>query len=191
MTVLNKINNKLWKYKLARCRSEFIFMDTSSIIDLPIQLDCSICSIAKNTHIHTSSRIVDCSGGGHFIVKENCGIGYNFTALVGADIVIGNDVAIASNVFIASGSHGINPEIEIPYGEQKYVCQTVEIKNGAWIGENCNILPGVVIGEKAVIGAGSCVTKIIPDYSIAVGNPAKVIKKYNFETHRWERCYEE
>ena len=43
------------------------------------------------------------------------------------------------------------------------------------------------MGKKCVIGAGSIVTKDIPDFSIAVGNPAKVIKKYNFETHKWEK----
>lgn len=45
----------------------------------------------------------------------------------------------------------------------------------------------VSIGKKAVIGAGSVVTKSVPDYCIAVGNPAKVIKKYNFTTHAWEK----
>ena len=47
--------------------------------------------------------------------------------------------------------------------------------------------PGVKIGKKCVIGAGSIVTKSIPDFSIAVGNPAKIIKEYNFDTHEWEK----
>ncbi|MCR5188785.1 MAG: hypothetical protein K6C97_07595 [Treponema sp.] len=55
-----------------------------------------------------------------------------------------------------------------------------------WIGEMVSILPGVEIGKGAIIGANAVVTKSIPKYSIAVGNPAKVIKKYNFETKLWD-----
>ena len=62
----------------------------------------------------------------------------------------------------------------------------VRIGSGSWIGENACIL-GVIIGKQCVIGANSVVTKDIPDYSVAVGIPAKVIKKYNFETQQWER----
>ena len=50
-----------------------------------------------------------------------------------------------------------------------------------------SILPGVEIGKGLIIGANSVVTKSIPDYSIAAGNPAKVIKQYNFNTKRWEK----
>lgn len=70
---------------------------------------------------------------------------------------------------------------------QKLVGKEVRIKSGCWIGEKCILLQGVTIGKKSIIGAGSVVTKDIPDYSIAVGNPARVIKRYNFESHNWER----
>ena len=55
-----------------------------------------------------------------------------------------------------------------------------------WIGEKVCIMSGVKIGRKCIIGGGSVVTKSIPDYSIAVGNPAHVIKQYNFKKHIWE-----
>ncbi|MCT7525393.1 hypothetical protein N5T77_10065 [Aliarcobacter cryaerophilus] len=68
--------------------------------------------------------------------------------------------------------------IDVPLIEQGYYpSQTVVIKEGAWIGANSIILPGVTIGKNSVIGAGSIVTKSIPDFSVAVGNPAKIIKK--------------
>ena len=69
---------------------------------------------------------------------------------------------------------------------QPLSAKNVYIGNGCWIGEQVCILSGVSIGEKCIIGAGSVVTKSIPDYCIAAGNPAKVLKKYNFETKRWE-----
>ena len=63
----------------------------------------------------------------------------------------------------------------------------VVIENNVWIGELCSVLPGVIIGENSIIGANSVVTKSIPANFIAVGNPVKVIKQYNFETKKWEK----
>lgn len=59
------------------------------------------------------------------------------------------------------------------------------IKDGVWIGNNVIILGGVQIGEKAIVGAGSVITHSIPSYSIAVGNPARVIKKYDFDMNEF------
>ncbi|MBL4677498.1 MAG: hypothetical protein JKY70_15040 [Mucilaginibacter sp.] len=62
----------------------------------------------------------------------------------------------------------------------------VIIEDNVWIGETVSVLPGVTIGKGSIIGASAVVTKNIPPYSIAVGNPAKVIKTYNFESNSWE-----
>jgi acetyltransferase-like isoleucine patch superfamily enzyme len=63
----------------------------------------------------------------------------------------------------------------------------VEIGSGSWIGENACII-GAKVGENSVIGANSVVTKDIPDYCVAVGIPARVIRKYNREKKVWEKC---
>ncbi len=120
-------------------------------------------------------------------IGKNCYICYYFTILNASSVTIGNDVLFASHVMISSENHGMNPESEESYMAQPLETKPVNIGDGCWIGEKVCILPGVNIGKKCIIGAGSVVTKSIPDYSIAVGNPAKVIKKYNFETHNWER----
>ena len=66
----------------------------------------------------------------------------------------------------------------------------ITIEDGAWIGNNVIILPGVTIGRKSIIGAGSVVTRSIPPYCIAAGSPAKVIRRFNHERNEWVRVDE-
>lgn len=119
-------------------------------------------------------------------IANNVMISFNFTALVTTSLVIDENVLIASNVFITTENHGINPELG-PYINQQLVSGDVYIKRNVWIGEKVIILPGVTVGEYSIIGAGSIVTKNIPPYSIACGNPAKVIKKYDLDKHSWAK----
>ena len=103
------------------------------------------------------------------------------------EIIIEDNVLFAANVFISDGFHGYN-RIDIPYKDQAmFNLEPVIIGEGCWIGQNVVIMPGVTIGKFAIIGANSVVTKQIPEYSIAVGNPARVIKKWNFEIRNWEQ----
>lgn len=90
------------------------------------------------------------------------------------DISIGKGVMIGPKVVIWGRNHGM--EIGIPMKKQPSIAQKIEIGDDVWIGAGAIVLAGVSIGEGAVIGAGAVVTKSIPAYSIAVGNPAKVIK---------------
>lgn len=143
--------------------------------------------IGDNTTILEGSRIQIYSNSSKVEIGKNCFLGYNLSILSYKNVNIGDDVLIASNVLITSENHGLNPESNLSYMQQELTGADVNIKNGCWIGEKVMILSGVTIGEKSIIGAGSVVTKDIPDYSIAAGNPAKVIKKYNFTNHKWER----
>lgn len=107
-------------------------------------------------------------------------------------VSIGNHVLIASKVFITDINHGDfedgkKYDISIPPVEQELSSSAVCIEDRVWIGESVCILPGVTIGKYSVIGALATVTKSIPPYSIAVGNPARVIKKYNHNTNCWEK----
>ena len=108
------------------------------------------------------------------------------------DVQIGDNVLMASKIYISDCLHGsykgdnndssplINPI------DRRYSFSKVIIKKNVWIGEFVSILPSVEIGEGAIIGANTVVTKDIPPYTIAVGNPAKVIKRYNFKNDAWE-----
>lgn len=147
--------------------------------------------IGDNTTILNNSRIniYNYLTGQNSKVKigSNCYIAYNISILAGGNIIIGDKVLIASNVLISSENHGMSPESQIPYMDQPLSCKDVEIGDGSWLGEKVCILPGVQIGKKCIVGAGSVVTKNVPDFCIAAGNPAKIIKKYNFDLHKWEK----
>jgi len=108
-------------------------------------------------------------------------------------VTIGNRVLIASKVFISDHNHGSYGGNEphtsplIPPEKRVLSSAPIVIKDDVWIGEFVAVLPGVTIGKGSIIGAMSVVTKNIPDYSIAVGSPAKVIKQYDFEQNKWAK----
>tara|TARA_B100001540_G_scaffold307604_1_gene321101 strand:- start:532 stop:1131 length:600 start_codon:yes stop_codon:yes gene_type:complete len=91
-------------------------------------------------------------------------------------ITIGNSVKISQLVTIVDGQHKFSDK-NFSIGDQGYEKKSVTIEDNAWIGANSVILPGVIIGKGAVVGAGSVVTTNVPEYSVAAGNPAKIIKK--------------
>lgn len=118
-------------------------------------------------------------------------IGHRVTATGGLtiaamqEVVIEDDVMFAANVFISDGLHGYARGDE-PYKYQPmFRIAPVRIGRGSWLGQNVVVLPGVTIGELAIVGANSVVTRDIPARSIAVGQPARVIKRWDAVTGRW------
>lgn len=124
--------------------------------------------IEKNAAISTKCRIGNCSG-----------IGLNAT--IGGEVVIGNYVMMGPDCVIHTINHSFSrtdiPMIQQGFGEE----QKVIIEDDVWIGSNVIILPGVIIGKGTVIGASSVVSKSIPEYSVVVGNPAKIIRNRKYE----------
>jgi acetyltransferase-like isoleucine patch superfamily enzyme len=140
----------------------------------------------KQFEIGSNSIIEDFAtinnGVGDVFIGDNCGIGLS-NVIIGP-VKIGNYVMLAQNIVISGLNHGYE-DVTMPPRIQKVVTKQITIEDNVWIGANCVITAGVTIGKHAVIGAGSVVTKDIPQFSVAVGNPARVIKKYNFETNTW------
>lgn len=107
-------------------------------------------------------------------------------------VIIGNNVLFASKIYVSDCSHGSytgdefdsNPNT-IPHDRPLYA-KPVVINDNVWLGEFVSVLPGVTIGKGTIVGANSVVSKSLPQYVIAVGIPAKPIKKYNFDTNRWD-----
>lgn len=139
-------------------------------------------------NIGTNSTIEDFStinnGVGDVHIGNNTLIGMG-NVLIGP-IHVGNNVIFAQNIVASALNHEYrNPEI--PIHAQKILTSQILIEDDCWIAANAVITAGVTIGKHSVIAAGAVVTKNIPPYSVAVGNPARVIKKYNFETKEWEK----
>lgn len=109
-------------------------------------------------------------------IGKNCVVGA-YTCIDGpGKVEIGSDCLIASYVGIYANNHNFD-YADQPIQEQGLSCEGVVIGDGCWIGSGVKILDGVTIGKGSVIGAGAVVTRDIPPYSVAVGVPAKVIRK--------------
>jgi len=116
-----------------------------------------------------------CDYGYNIICGDNVYFNVNCVVLDGTKVTIGSNVLFAPGVQLYTASHPMDIETRRTHELSK----PISIGNDCWIGGNAIICPGVTIGNGCVIGAGSVVTKNIPDNSLAVGNPAKVIRKLN------------
>jgi acetyltransferase-like isoleucine patch superfamily enzyme len=123
-----------------------------------------------------------CDYGYNIEVGDNFFANYNLTILDVAKVVIGNNVQIAPNVSIYTAGHPIHPDSRnsgYEYGIP------VAIGDNVWIGGDVVILPGVTIGSNSVIGAGSVVSKDVPEWVAAAGNPCRVIRAVTEEDRKF------
>jgi acetyltransferase-like isoleucine patch superfamily enzyme len=95
-------------------------------------------------------------------------------------IIIEDNVLLAPNCAIYCTTHRFD-DITRPIKEQGDIAKTTIIKQGAWLGINSVVMPGVTVGRNAVVGANSVVTKNVPDYCVVVGSPARIIKNLKEE----------
>lgn len=123
-----------------------------------------------------------CDYGFHIEVGENFFANYNCTIIDVAKVTIGDNCQLAPNVAIYTAGHPVHPDSRNSLYEYGI---GVTIGDNVWIGGNTVILPGVHIGSNTVIGAGSVVTKDIPDWVIAAGNPCKVIRKITEDDRKY------
>lgn len=143
------------------------------------------CTIGKGARIEDYTTLNN--GVGTLQIGEGSRIGIG-NVLIGP-ITIGKNCLTAQYIVISGLNHNYQ-DISKPILEQGVSTNLVTLKDGCWIGANSTIVAGVTIGKNAVVGAGSVVTKDVPDYAIAVGNPARVVKyltkekreKLDFET---------
>lgn len=120
------------------------------------------------------------------VIEDGCTIGHFNHIYATKSIILHQNVLTADKVYISDNFHGYE-DVNTPILKQPIIQNgTVEIGEGSWLGENVCVL-GAHIGKHCVIGANSVVTHDIPDYSVAVGAPARVIKRYDFEINEWKK----
>ena len=121
-------------------------------------------------------------------IGKQCRLGDRVHIVASQKVTIGDNCLFASNIFVSDTNHGdqtSNPNTAP--ADRDLTSNPVQIGDNVWVGEGVSILPGTTIGNGCIIGAHSVVNSVIPDYCIAVGAPAKVVKEYNFQTKQWER----
>lgn len=118
------------------------------------------------------------------VIKDGCVIGDLCHIYATESIIIHKNVLFANGVYVSDNSHGFQ-NVDIPVLQQPIIQKKpVEIGEGSWLGEHVCII-GACIGKNCVIGANSVVTHDIPDYSVAVGAPARIIKSYDTNSETW------
>jgi len=136
--------------------------------------------IDANSIIHDYCTINNSDGD--VVIGDDSHIGIG-SVIIGP-VTIGNHVITARNVVLCGSSH-MCADLAMPAPSQTVIPVPITIEDDAWIGANAVIAAGVTIGRHSVIAGGSVVTKNIPPYSFASGNPAKLIKRYDLEKKEW------
>ena len=124
------------------------------------------------------------NGVGDVIIGKETRIGMG-NVIIGP-VTVGNCVMFAQNIVLSGLNHSYE-DVSLPVSKQKETTALITVEDECWIGANAVITAGVTLGKHCVIAAGAVVTKNIPPYSVAVGNPARVIKQYDFEKQQWVR----
>ena len=169
-------------------KNSFHFLSKSTLFNLPFRIDGSYGISIKDGTSFQKGILLYCCGIDNIQANLSIGrssvFGYNNHITCVRSVNIGDFVLTANNVYISDNIHEYE-DITKPIIDQPIKFKrAVEIGDGSWIGENVSII-GANVGRNSVIGANSVVTQDIPDYSVAVGAPAKVIKRFDFYLQEW------
>jgi acetyltransferase-like isoleucine patch superfamily enzyme len=122
------------------------------------------------------------NGVGDVIIGNETRIGMGNVVI--GPVTIGNFVILAQNIVMSGLNHSYE-DVNLPIDKQKVTTSPITVEDECWIGANVVLTAGVTVGKHSVIAAGAVVTKNIPPYSVAVGNPARIIKQYDFNQKQW------
>jgi len=143
-------------------------------------------SIGKYSTVEDFATINN--GVGAVYIGDNSRIGIGNVVI--GPVSVGNNVILAQNIVMSGLNHNYT-NVNIPIYQQGETVATITIEDDCWIGANAVITAGVTIGKHSVIAGGAVVTKSVPPYCVAAGNPAKIIRRYNPATKDWERIKKE
>lgn len=142
--------------------------------------------IGKNCLINDKVWLASSGNGSKLIIGNRVRIGRFSEIFAIQSITIEEGVVMAENTYISDNTHSFD-DVNIPIRDQEVIpLNNVVVGSGTWIGRNACIM-GCKIGRNCVIGAFSFVKKDIPDYCVVVGNPARIVKRYNPQSGQWEK----
>lgn len=187
------------RFVARRTLPEFKTQPSRALIEFPRRIEGSKhIALGNDVHLGPGSSLVAITS----FRRNGRSITYSPEILIGNDVVataalqvhaakqiiIEDKVLLAANVFICDCSHGISDAGQAVMDQPYEKLAEIRIGAGSWLGQNVVVMPGVNIGRFCVIGANSIVRNSIPDYSMAVGAPAKVVKVYDHELGGWRHA---
>jgi acetyltransferase-like isoleucine patch superfamily enzyme len=186
----SRIRTRLFTLLLATQFKEF---GTGSRVTPPFRFyGLNRMAVGENVTIHRDcwlQTIPDNNdrGAAQLTIQSNAGIGMGAQISAAQKVLLEEYVFLGRNVYISDHAHAFQDK-DIPIVLQGINrIAPVTVGRGTWLGQNVVVLPGVTIGRHCVIGANSVVNSSIPDYSVALGAPARVAKQYNPKSQQWER----
>ncbi len=136
-------------------------------------VDATDLEIGADFKVWSAHRTTLISGWGRIRIGDRCFLNVGTTLLSVVEIVVGDDVAMANEVYVMdSNSHGVEG--------REHVEAPVRIGDGTWLGTRAMVLPGVTIGKRVLVAAGSVVTRDVPDDVLVAGNPARVVRALSY-----------
>jgi acetyltransferase-like isoleucine patch superfamily enzyme len=142
--------------------------------------------IGKKVRIFPGARIQVVGTDASIIFEDNISIGQNFHITSIAELIIGKNTTIAENVMITNIDHEYQ-EIDKHILDQKHISRETKIGENCFIGYGAVIQAGTVLGKQCIVGANAVVRGTFPDYSVIVGVPAKIVKRYNEKNKIWQK----
>ena len=142
--------------------------------------------IGKRVRIFPNARIEVVNKESSIVFEDNISIGQNFHIISGDDLTIGRDSTISANVFITNIDHEYQ-EIDKHILEQPLIIKETQVGENCFIGYGAVIQAGTILGKHCVVGANAVVRGHFKDYSVIVGVPAKVVKRYDVEKKEWRK----
>jgi acetyltransferase-like isoleucine patch superfamily enzyme len=178
----------LWAIRAIIYKARFKKVGRFSYIGKPIGLvGTRRITIGNKVRIQPGVRMETFGEEGSIIIKDNVSIAQNFhITSSNSQLVIGEDTTIAGNVFITNIDHDYQ-QIGVHILKQSYITKETRIGINCFIGYGAAIQAGTILGKQCIVGANSVVRGEFPDYCVIAGVPARIVKKYNPATCKWEK----
>ncbi|WP_448672243.1 acyltransferase [Sphingobacterium multivorum] len=143
-------------------------------------------AIGRRVRIFPNVRLEVHGDDSSLTIEDNVAIGQNVHITSGGNLIIGESTTILANVFITNIDHNYT-EIDRHILEQEMLIKNTQIGENCFIGIGAAIQAGTILGRQCVVGANSVVRGVFPDYCVIVGVPARIVKRFNFDTQQWEK----